>query len=154
MYIPVPMFAPMQGGRGRHGGYWSMPPIPLPLSPPPPPPPVVVLAPPSAAVPPLTPPPPPPPVSPAPTDVEILPCPKCRAELTVAPEVNGGPVECPFCQTVYRAERPTAKAGTLLARTVKRTKAAPPDPKKRPYRFWWTTGEDTTNDPWPQGRSS
>ena len=59
--------------------------------------------------------------------IEIAPCPKCRAELTVDPADLGGEVECPFCRTIYRAEKPKSKANTPLAR---RTPApAPPPPK-------------------------
>lgn len=65
---------------------------------------------------------------PEPEGVEIAPCPKCRAELTVAPDDLGGEVECPFCQTVYKAEIPKPKANTLLARP---SKAPPPPPKKK-----------------------
>ena len=65
--------------------------------------------------------------APEPEGIEIAPCPKCRAELTVSPDDLGGEVECPFCQTVYKAEKPKPKANTLLARP---SKAPPPPPKK------------------------
>ena len=50
------------------------------------------------------------PSAPEPESIEIAPCPKCQAELTVAPEDLGNDVECPFCQTVYQAEKPTPKS--------------------------------------------
>lgn len=50
------------------------------------------------------------PPAPEPESIEIAPCPKCQAELTVAPEDLGSDVECPFCQTVYEAEKPRPKA--------------------------------------------
>jgi DNA-directed RNA polymerase subunit M/transcription elongation factor TFIIS len=76
----------------------------------------------------------PPPPAPEPEGVEIAPCPKCRAELTVAPDDVGGEVECPFCQTVYLAEKPKPKPNTLLARPSARPATtvkpqAPPPPK-------------------------
>ena len=64
-----------------------------------------------------------------PEGIEIAPCPKCRAELTVAPDDLGGEVECPFCQTVYKAEKPRPKANTRLARPSARP--APPPPAGR-----------------------
>jgi phage FluMu protein Com len=87
----------------------------------------------------VTPVPPPPP---APADVDIAPCPKCRAELTVSETDLGLDVECPHCQTVYKAERPQPKPGTQLARSTRRPDAPPlpsrggddPD-KKKPYEF-------------------
>ncbi len=81
-----------------------------------------------------------PPPPPAPADVDIAPCPKCRAELTVSETDLGQDVECPHCQTVYKAERPQPKAGTQLAKSVRG--AAPPPSrggddtdKKKPYEF-------------------
>lgn len=74
-------------------------------------------------------------------DVDIAPCPKCKSELTVAEEDVGKEVECPHCQTVYVAERPKAKSGTTLAKSVRRPDAPPPpskaddDSKKKPYTF-------------------
>ncbi|MGL6073247.1 MAG: MJ0042-type zinc finger domain-containing protein [Fimbriiglobus sp.] len=41
--------------------------------------------------------------------VEINPCPKCNARLTVAASDLGLDVECPHCKTVYPATRPGAK---------------------------------------------
>jgi len=77
----------------------------------------------------------PPAPEPEPEGIEIAPCPKCRAELTVAPSDVGGDVECPFCQTVYLAEKPKPKPNTLLARPSARPAAvlkppAPPPPPK------------------------
>lgn len=79
---------------------------------------------------------------PASTDVDIAPCPKCRAELTVDVSDLGKDVECPHCQTVYVAARPQASPGTQLARSSSRTSKAPPPPskggddeKKKPYEF-------------------
>jgi transcription elongation factor Elf1 len=80
---------------------------------------------------------------PASTDVDIAPCPKCRAELTVDVSDLGKDVECPYCQTVYTAARPQPKAGTQLARPSSRSSAAPAPPskgddgdsKKKPYEF-------------------
>jgi TM2 domain-containing membrane protein YozV len=46
--------------------------------------------------------------------VEIAPCPKCDARLTVDAGDLGLEVECPYCKTVYKAEKPGAtkpKAG-------------------------------------------
>ncbi|MCU0704953.1 MAG: hypothetical protein MUF18_13330, partial [Fimbriiglobus sp.] len=74
------------------------PPPPPPL--PPPPLPTTELAPPPA------------PALPAIQEVDIIPCPKCRAELTVSESDVGNDVECPFCSTVYVAETPKPKAGT------------------------------------------
>ena len=56
------------------------------------------------------PPPMPPAVEPpaAPEPVEILPCPKCTSRLSVLPGDVGLDVECPNCQTVYRAARADA----------------------------------------------
>ena len=75
--------------------------------------------------------------------VEIAPCPKCRAELTVAPSDLGGEVECPFCQTVYTAEKPKPKPNTLLARpsarpaspTAKNKKDSGEGDEKSPMRM-------------------
>jgi hypothetical protein len=73
---------------------------------------------------------------PAAADVPIAPCPKCRAELMVAETDLGGSVECPFCQTVYRATPPQPKEGTTLARVVRRNPAPPPSGGgKKPYQF-------------------
>ena len=75
-------------------------------------------------------------VQPAPPDVPIAPCPKCRAELMVAETDLGGSVECPFCHTVYTATPPQPKAGTTLARVVRRNPAPPPSGGgKKPYQF-------------------
>lgn len=87
--------------------------------------------------------PPPPPPPPPPADVDIAPCPKCRAELTVSETDLGQDVECPHCQTVYKAERPQPKAGTMLARSTRGAAPSPPkssstpddDSKKKPYEF-------------------
>lgn len=83
-----------------------------------------------------------PPPPPAPADVDIAPCPKCRAELTVSETDLGLDVECPHCQTVYKAERPQPKPGTQLARSTRRPDAPPPpsraaddEDKKKPYQF-------------------
>lgn len=73
----------------------------------PPPPPAAAYAPPPN----LTPVPPPPPVprvapvAPASSSVEIAPCPKCSARLTVGINDLGAEVECPYCKTVYKAAR-------------------------------------------------
>ena len=72
-------------------------------SPPPPP----AYAPPPD-LPPVPPPPPAPriaPVAPASSSVEIAPCPKCSARLTVGISDLGAEVECPYCKTVYKAAR-------------------------------------------------
>jgi len=80
--------------------------------------------------------------TPASTDVDIAPCPKCKSELTVSESDLGNDVECPHCQTVYKAERPQARSGTLLAKSVRRPEAPPAsasgegeDSKKKPYEF-------------------
>ncbi len=65
-------------------------------TPPPEPPPL-----PSAHV--APPPAPPPPAADDP--IEIQPCPKCGARLSVLPGDVGKDIECPTCQTVYRARR-------------------------------------------------
>jgi predicted Zn finger-like uncharacterized protein len=78
---------------------------------------------------------PPPPVV---EEVDIAPCPKCRAELTVTLEDLGKEVECPHCRTVYTAQRPQPKAGTILARSTRKPDAPPPsdvEGKKKPYEF-------------------
>jgi len=73
-----------------------------------------------------------PPTAPAPAPtpeaegVQIAPCPKCRAELTVDPVDLGGEVECPFCQTVYTAEKPKPKPKPSIARP---STVPPPPPK-------------------------
>ena len=58
----------------------------------------------------FTPPPPvaPPPPAPVNDDIEIAPCPGCKKRLTVVAEDLGQSVECPFCETVYTAQRPGA----------------------------------------------
>src|SRR5689334_19576064 len=43
--------------------------------------------------------------------VEIAPCPKCDARLSVAASDLGVDVECPYCKTVYKA----VKAGSGAA---------------------------------------
>ena len=77
--------------------------------PPPPPPPARREFDPTATTafppPPLRPPPPPPAT---PREVEIKPCPKCGARLSVAPADLGSAVECPYCQAVYTAKKPGA----------------------------------------------
>lgn len=74
------------------------PPIPMQTVPAPPP-----------IPPPIAPPPPVPPPPPGPNDpVEIVPCPKCTSRLSVLPGDVGLDVECPNCQTVYRANRADA----------------------------------------------
>lgn len=81
------------------------------------------------------------PPPPAAADVDIAPCPKCKSELTVSEEDLGKDVECPHCRTVYVAERPKARSGTQLAKTIRRpTAPLPPssavdDSKKKPYEF-------------------
>ena len=72
--------------------------------PPPPPPPVVVAPPPPPPV--VQAPPPPPPVDDG--TVEIQPCPKCKSKLTVMKEHVGIEIECPTCQTVFKASRADA----------------------------------------------
>jgi DNA-directed RNA polymerase subunit RPC12/RpoP len=52
--------------------------------------------------------------------VEIDPCPKCQTKLSVATSDLGNDVECPYCKTVFKAER----AGT-------RPPAPPPAPEKK-----------------------
>jgi DNA-directed RNA polymerase subunit RPC12/RpoP len=86
------------------------------VSPPPPPPPVVV------------PPPPPPPPPPAPVDdgtVEIVPCPKCANRSLVMKEDVNKDIECPNCQTVYKAIRADAPPPPKVETTVsKKSKLA------------------------------
>ena len=90
------------------------PPPPITTVEPPPPPPPPVEAPPPMppaveAPPPMHVPPPVAPTPPGPNDpVEIVPCPKCSSRLSVLPGDVGLDVECPNCQTVYRANRADA----------------------------------------------
>ena len=72
-----------------------------------------------------------PPPPPPPTDngaVEIKPCPKCGARLSVAASDLGVDVECPYCQAVYTAK----KAGSPADRPSRRE--ALPSEEKRPSR--------------------
>jgi uncharacterized Zn-finger protein len=92
---------------------WTLPPI-APMEPTGPGPATVDFGPRPLVKPYIPPPPPPPP------DVDIAPCPRCRSELTVPPDAVGGPVECPFCGTVYTAVPPTPTAGTRLAKVIRR----------------------------------
>lgn len=94
--------------------------------------------------------------APTSTDVDIAPCPKCKAELTVSESDIGNDVECPHCQTVYKAERPQARAGTQLAKTIRRPQAPPPAPtsssnddpdKKKPYEFKPKKGKKDKDSP-------
>lgn len=55
--------------------------------------------------------------------VEIEPCPKCQTRLSVSPTDIGLDVECPYCQTVFRARQGSAKA------------PEPPPPPKRKSSF-------------------
>ncbi len=95
--------------------------------------------------------------------IEIAPCPKCRAELTVDPADLGGDVECPFCRAIYRAEKP--KANTPLARRT--PPPAPPPPKGQnklddddddttPIKMTWEKetdpDEDNQDDDRPRNR--
>jgi uncharacterized protein YbaR (Trm112 family) len=90
------------------------------------------------------------PAPPEPEGVEIAPCPRCRAELRVAPGDVGGDVECPFCKTVYRAVPPKPKDGTLLAKVVRRgppsSQPPPEEDQKKPYRFKWNNEDDDEDD--------
>ena len=81
--------------------YEAPPPIPPPIAPPPP------VA--SAAAGPNDP-------------VEIAPCPKCTSRLSVLPGDVGLDVECPNCQTVYRANR--ADAPPVLRSSSDRPKSS------------------------------
>jgi len=45
------------------------------------------------------------PVAPPSSTVEIAPCPKCSARLTVGLSDLGADVECPYCKTIYAATR-------------------------------------------------
>ncbi len=95
------------------------PPAPMTSVEPPPPPPPPVEAPPPFP-PPVEPPPPigASPVAAAPSGpndpVEIVPCPKCTSRLSVLPGDVGLDVECPNCQTVYRANRADAPPPPVL----------------------------------------
>ncbi len=53
----------------------------------------------------LSPMPPPPPVADPPTPVEIAPCPKCDTRLSVLPTDIGVDIQCPSCETVFKALR-------------------------------------------------
>jgi DNA-directed RNA polymerase subunit RPC12/RpoP len=70
-----------------------------------------------------------PPRVPSRSDVEIAPCPGCRAKLTVASRDLGLDVECPYCKSVYRA----MAVGTA---------AMPPVPRSPRRRFEDETEED------------
>ncbi|MFO0850452.1 MAG: hypothetical protein U0871_18110 [Gemmataceae bacterium] len=76
-------------------------------------------APPPVPAPPPAPVPPPPPAADPNAPVEIAPCPKCQARLSVATADLGADVECPYCKTVYTARRPgqggSASRGALPA---------------------------------------
>lgn len=54
------------------------------------------------------PPPPPPPVDDNSGTVEVTPCPKCGSRLSVMQGDLGSDIECPSCQTVYKATRADA----------------------------------------------
>ncbi|MGL6097835.1 MAG: hypothetical protein ACRC7O_18795 [Fimbriiglobus sp.] len=58
--------------------------------------------------------------APPPAPVEIAPCPKCQARLSVMASDLGSDIECPHCKAVYTAVRPGATAAA----------AAPPPPLK------------------------
>jgi hypothetical protein len=62
----------------------------------------------------------PPPLPTGPAPVEIDPCPKCQTRLSVMPGDLGLDVECPSCQTVFKAVRPGSAPP-----------APPPAPPKR-----------------------
>ena len=78
-----------------------------------------------------------PPTAPAPVsdtaDIEIKPCPGCKATLTVAKSDLGLDVECPYCKTVYKATKPggTATAATVDDRPSRRPRD---DDENRPKR--------------------
>ncbi|OWK36164.1 Polyribonucleotide nucleotidyltransferase [Fimbriiglobus ruber] len=79
--------------------------------------------------------PPPPPPAPNPSEpVEIAPCPKCQARLSVAASDLGVDVECPYCKSVYKAVRPGSGP-------------APVPPPKAPDRR-----RDEDDEDRPQGR--
>jgi predicted Zn finger-like uncharacterized protein len=58
---------------------------------------------------------PPPPATDPNAPVEIEPCPKCQARLSVASSDLGVDVECPYCKTVYTATRAGAAASPSKA---------------------------------------
>jgi predicted Zn finger-like uncharacterized protein len=75
----------------------------------------------AAAPPPLPPPAAPPPLPAAANEpVEVAPCPQCQTRLSVMPGDLGLDVECPSCQTVFKAVRPGSAPP-----------APPPAPPKR-----------------------
>ena len=85
----IPKPDPNAGGTLPPPAAYAPPPNLAPVAPPPPPPPPPVIA----------------PAASASTSVEIAPCPKCSARLTVGISDLGADVECPYCKTIYRASR-------------------------------------------------
>lgn len=142
VFVPVPVYVPPSSTFLP----MSQQPVNFALTPPKPPPPPVVI---EAAV--VLPSPPPP----EPVGVAIAPCPQCRAELTVAADDVGRDVECPFCKRVYKAVPPVPKAGTQLARVIRRGPVSPPPPPpgaKKPYRFKSADDDDEDDDEYRQRR--
>ena len=82
-----------------------------------------------AAPPPLprSPAPPPPPSADPNAPVEIAPCPKCGARLSVAAADLGADVECPYCKTVYQA----AREGAATAPPPTRSRVGDDRPSRR-----------------------
>ncbi len=100
-------------------------PPPIPTVDAPPPVPMQTVEAPPPLPPPIAPPPPVVPPPPGPNDpVEILPCPKCTSRLSVLPGDVGLDVECPNCQTVYRANRADAPPTPVLESSAGRPKSS------------------------------
>ncbi len=117
----------------------------------PPPPPVVV------------PPPPPPPVDDG--TVEIVPCPKCANRSLVMKEDVNKDIECPNCQTVYKATRadapppPSTNSGTgkkskLAEIGSGKKKEDDEDEEERPSKRKRRRDEDDDDDDRPARRRS
>lgn len=95
---------------------------------------VIPDAPAGAAAPPSVSAPPAPPPLPGPASdqpVEIQPCPKCSARLSVMPADLGLDIECPTCQTVYKATQAGSSSLKALEPTPSR---AEDDEDERPSR--------------------
>jgi predicted Zn finger-like uncharacterized protein len=100
---------------------------------------------------------PPPPATES-AGVEITPCPKCGARLTVDPGDVGLDVECPTCQTVYHAEVAAPAPRKAPGSGVKRSLAlvADDDEDDRPSRrsSRRAVAEDDDEDDRPSRRVS
>jgi hypothetical protein len=97
--------------------------------------------------------PPPLPKSPSPpadpnAPVEIAPCPKCDARLSVAASDIGVDVECPYCKTVYKAVKP----GSGAAAKPKSRASRGDEEEERPSRRRREEDEEEEDRPRPRRR--